>query len=127
MGFSPANGDPGNLVACRMGPAAPTDRFDLLILDNLGLRQQGPGRDQLAVLAHQRTLRAALDADPCQSAARRMEQVFPDPAMTLAAIDRPVHHATTVEVNIEGYRRWTALERERGLGRPLSHATRNPR
>ncbi|MGW1424623.1 DUF7146 domain-containing protein [Bradyrhizobium manausense] len=50
-------------------------------------------------------------------------RVFPDPAMTLAAIDRLVHHATIVEMNVESYRRRTALERKRGPGRPPSHAT----
>nr|WP_276576933.1 ATP-binding protein [Bradyrhizobium sp. 190] len=43
--------------------------------------------------------------------------------MTLAAIDRLVHHATIVEMNVESYRRRTALERKRGPGRPPSHAT----
>ncbi|MGY4230139.1 DNA replication protein DnaC [Bradyrhizobium sp. USDA 4503] len=32
-------------------------------------------------------------------------RVFPAPAMTLAAIDRPVHHATMIEINVERYRR----------------------
>jgi DNA replication protein DnaC len=49
--------------------------------------------------------------------------VFGDPAMTLAAIDRLVHHATIVEMNVESYRRRTALERKRGPRRPPSHAT----
>ena len=32
-------------------------------------------------------------------------KVFPDHAMTLAAIDRLVHHATILEMNVESYRR----------------------
>jgi hypothetical protein len=43
--------------------------------------------------------------------------------MTLAAIDRLVHHATIFEMNVESYRRRTAIERKRGRGRPTSHAT----
>ena len=35
--------------------------------------------------------------------------VFPDPAMTVAAVDRLVHHATILELNVESYRRRTAL------------------
>ncbi|MBC7165064.1 MAG: ATP-binding protein [Roseovarius sp.] len=31
--------------------------------------------------------------------------IFPDRAMTLAAVDRPVHHATIFEINVESYRR----------------------
>ena len=50
-------------------------------------------------------------------------KIFPDPAMTLAAVDRLVHHATIVEMNVASYRRNAALERKRGLGRPATHAT----
>ncbi len=50
-------------------------------------------------------------------------KVFPDQAMTLAAVDRLVHHATIFEMNVESYRRRTALERKRGPGRPPSRAT----
>jgi DNA replication protein DnaC len=50
-------------------------------------------------------------------------KVFPDQAMTLAAVDRLVHHATILEMNVESYRRNTALERKRGRGRPAAHAT----
>jgi len=40
-------------------------------------------------------------------------EVFPDPAMTVAAVDRLVHHATVLELNVESYRRRTALSRPR--------------
>ena len=50
-------------------------------------------------------------------------KVFPDQAMTLAAIDRLVHHATIIEMNVESYRRRAAIERKRGLGRPATRAT----
>jgi DNA replication protein DnaC len=50
-------------------------------------------------------------------------KIFPDPAMTVAVVDRLVHHATIFEMNVESYRRRTALERKRGPGRPPVHAT----
>jgi len=50
-------------------------------------------------------------------------KVFPDQAMTLAAVDRLVHHATILEMNVESYRRRAALERKRGPGRPPGRAT----
>ena len=50
-------------------------------------------------------------------------KVFPDETMTLAAIDRLVHHATILEMNVESYRRRAALERKRGPGRPPTQAT----
>jgi hypothetical protein len=43
--------------------------------------------------------------------------------MTLAAIDRLVHHATIFEMNVESYRRRTARDRKRGPGRPPTRAT----
>jgi DNA replication protein DnaC len=39
-------------------------------------------------------------------------RVFPDPAMTVAAIDRLVHHATIFEMNVESYRRKAAIKRK---------------
>jgi DNA replication protein DnaC len=35
-------------------------------------------------------------------------EVFVEPAMTLAAVDRLVHHATILEMNVESYRRRAA-------------------
>ncbi len=52
-------------------------------------------------------------------------KIFPDPIMTLAAVDRLVHHATILEMNVESYRRRAALERKRGSGRTSSSATIN--
>jgi hypothetical protein len=51
-------------------------------------------------------------------------KVFPDPAMTLAAVDRLVHHATIFEINVDSYHRRAALERkQKAVGRPQKHAT----
>jgi hypothetical protein len=41
-------------------------------------------------------------------------KIFADQAMTLATIDRLVHHATILEMNVESYRRRAALQRKRG-------------
>jgi DNA replication protein DnaC len=50
-------------------------------------------------------------------------KIFPDQAMTLAAVDRLIHHATILEMNVESYRRREAIERKRGQGRPATRAT----
>ncbi len=50
-------------------------------------------------------------------------KIFPDPAMTLAAVDRLVHHATIFEMNVESYRRRTAAQRRTSPGRPPTRAT----
>jgi DNA replication protein DnaC len=52
-------------------------------------------------------------------------KIFPGEAMTLAAIDRLVHHATIFEMNVESYRRKEAVDRKRGAGRPPTRATIN--
>jgi DNA replication protein DnaC len=36
------------------------------------------------------------------------DQVFPEAAMTVAAVDRLVHHSTIFEMNVESYRRKAA-------------------
>ena len=48
--------------------------------------------------------------------------IFPDPDMTLAAVDRLVHHATIFEMNVESYRR-KAAEKAKGPGRPQKRAS----
>jgi DNA replication protein DnaC len=50
-------------------------------------------------------------------------KIFPDQAMTLAAIDRLVHHSIIFEMNVESYRRRAALDRQRGPGPPPARAT----
>jgi hypothetical protein len=51
-------------------------------------------------------------------------KIFPDPAMTLAAVDRIVHHATIFEMNVESYRRRAAITRKSaGPERPAHYAT----
>ena len=50
-------------------------------------------------------------------------RIFPDQAMTLAAVDRLVHHAIIFEMNVESFRRRAAIDRKRGPGRPPTRAT----
>ena len=40
------------------------------------------------------------------------DRVFPDQAMTVAAVDRLVHHATILEMNGDSYRRRAATDRQ---------------
>ena len=49
--------------------------------------------------------------------------IFPEQAMTLAAIDRLVHRATIFELNVESYRRRSAVQNKRRRGRVTSRAT----
>ena len=50
--------------------------------------------------------------------AATMNKVFPDETTAVAAVDRLVHHATILEMNVESYRRRAALDRrKKGRGR----------
>ena len=99
------------------------DRFDLLILDDLAYVTKDQAETSvLFELISARYERRSMLITANQPFGE-WNRVFPDPAMTLAAIDRLVHHATIVEMNVESYRRRTALERKRGPGRPPSIAT----
>jgi DNA replication protein DnaC len=40
-------------------------------------------------------------------------RIFPDQAITLASIDRLVHHSTILEMNVDSYRRKVAVEKAR--------------
>ena len=99
------------------------DRFDLMILDDLAYVTKDQAETSvLFELISARYERRSMLITANQPFGE-WNKVFPDPAMTLAAIDRLVHHATIFEMNVESYRRRTALERKRGPGRPPSHAT----
>jgi DNA replication protein DnaC len=99
------------------------DRFDLLVLDDLAyVTKDHAETSVLFELISARYERRSMLITANQPFGE-WNKVFPDPAMTLAAIDRLVHHATIIEMNVESYRRRTALERKRGPGRPPSHAT----
>ena len=50
-------------------------------------------------------------------------KIFPGEAMTLAAVDRLVHHSIIFELNVESYRRKTALSRKTNAANPISPPT----
>ncbi|KQP93705.1 MULTISPECIES: IS21-like element helper ATPase IstB [Methylobacterium] len=99
------------------------DRFDLLILDDLAYVTKDQAETSvLFELIGARYERRSILITANQPFGE-WGKVFPDPAMTLAAVDRLVHHATIFEMNVESYRRRAALDRKRGPGRPPTRAT----
>ena len=101
---------------------AKLDKFHLLILDDLAyLSKDQAETSVLFELIGARYERRSMLITANQPFGA-WEKVFPDPAMTLAAVDRLVHHATIFEMNVESYRRRQAIKRK-GPGRPASYAT----
>ena len=87
---------------------AKLDRFDLLILDDLSyVRRDQAETSVLFELIAERYERKSL-AITANTPFSQWSEVFVEPAMTLAAVDRLVHHATILEMNVESYRRRTA-------------------
>lgn len=100
------------------------DRFDLLILDDITYVSKDQAETSvLFELISARYERRSLLITANQPFGE-WGKIFPDPAMTLAAVDRLVHHATIFEMNVESYRRRTAIDRKQhGPGRPAHYAT----
>jgi len=102
---------------------AKLDKFDLLVLDDLAYVTKDQAETSvLFELISARYERRSIMITANQPFGE-WNRVLPDPAMTLAAVDRLVHHATIFEMNVESYRRRSALEAKRQRGRPASFAT----
>jgi DNA replication protein DnaC len=102
---------------------AKLDKYNLLILDDIAYvsRDQAETSVLFELIGSRYERRSMLIT--ANQPFGEWGKVFPDQAMTLAAIDRLVHHATILEMNVESYRRRAALDRKRGSGRPPTHAT----
>ena len=102
---------------------AKLDRYDLIILDDIAdvTKDQAETSVLFEFIAARYERRSILIT--ANQPFGEWGKIFPDQAMTLAAIDRLVHHATILEMNVESYRRREALDQKRGRGRPATHAT----
>jgi DNA replication protein DnaC len=102
------------LQAARRDLALPSmiaklDKYDCLVLDDLGYARKDQAETAvLFELIAERYERRSLIVT-CNQPFSEWGQIFPDPAMTIAAIDRLVHHAAILEFNTESYRRRTAV------------------
>ena len=118
---------------------AKLDKFDLLILDDISYVR----KDQAETSALFELIAARYERRSIMITANQpfsgWDAIFPDKAMTVAAIDRLVHHATIFEMNVESYRRRSAYAaatslsdidggspRDTGTGKPDSEETATP-
>jgi DNA replication protein DnaC len=87
------------------------DKYDLLILDDISyVRKDQAENSVLFELISARYERRSL-LITANKPFGKWDEIFPDKAMTVAAIDRLVHHAVILEINTESYRRKTAVSR----------------
>ena len=95
---------------------AKLDSFDAVVLDDLGyVRKDQAETTVLFELIAERYERRSL-ITTCNQPFSAWDEIFPDPAMTVAAIDRLVHHATILELNTESYRRRAAMQARQAAG-----------
>jgi DNA replication protein DnaC len=92
------------------------DKYQLLILDDIAYvtKDQAETSVLFELIAARYERRSLLIT--ANQPFGEWGKIFFDQAMTLAAIDRLVHHATILEMNVESYRRKAALKRKRGPG-----------
>src|SRR6476646_10330436 len=102
---------------------AKLDKFHLIILDDIAYVTKDQAETSvLFELISARYERKSLLITANQPFGE-WGKIFPAQAMTVAVVDRLVHHATIFEMNVESYRRRAALERKRSRGRPPTHTT----
>ena len=100
---------------------AKLDRFDLIILDDIAYAQKDQAETSVLfelIARRYETRSLAIAANQPFSA---WDRIVPDQAVTVAAIDRLVHHATILEMNVDSYRRRAAADR--ATPKPVAAAT----
>jgi DNA replication protein DnaC len=100
------------------------DKYHLLILDDLAYVAKDQAETSvLFELISARYERRSLLITANQPFGE-WGKIFPDQAMTLAPVDRLVHHAMIFEMNVDSYRRKSALKKKGCRpGRPPARAT----
>ena len=89
------------------------DKYHLIILDDLGYvhRDQAETSVLFELIAARYERRSLLVTS--NRPFGEWASIFPDAAMTLAAVDRLVHHAVILEMNVESYRQRAAANRQK--------------
>jgi DNA replication protein DnaC len=93
------------------------DRYDLLILDDLGYVKKTEAETSVLfeLIAHRYERRSLLIT--ANQPFSQWETIFTDSMMTVAAIDRLIHHATILEMKAESFRKQAAVERSHSLSK----------
>ncbi|WP_262562641.1 IS21-like element helper ATPase IstB [Acaryochloris sp. CCMEE 5410] len=87
------------------------DRYDLLVLDDIGYVKKSEAETSVLfeLIAHRYERKSLLIT--ANQPFSQWDHIFTDSMMTVAAIDRLVHHGVIIEVQAESYRRQAAAQR----------------
>jgi DNA replication protein DnaC len=94
---------------------AKLDKFDLIILDDITYAHKDQAETGVLFELIARRYEYRSIAIAANQPFSGWDQIFPDKAMTVAAIDRLVHHATILEMNAESFRQRAAASNKRAL------------
>lgn len=86
------------------------DRYDLLVVDDLGYVKKSESETSVLfeLIAHRYERKSLLIT--ANQPFRDWDSIFADSMMTVAAIDRLVHHAVILEIQAQSYRQQAALK-----------------
>ena len=87
------------------------DRFDWLIVDDLGYVKKSEAETSVLfeLIAHRYERNSLLIT--ANQPFSQWDDIFADAMMTVAAVDRLVHHALIVDIKADSFRQWAALKR----------------
>lgn len=87
------------------------DKYELLIVDDIGYVKKTETETSVLfeLIAHRYELKSLLLTSNHPFSA--WDAIFPDSVMTVAAVDRLVHHASIIEIQAESFRKQAALQR----------------
>jgi DNA replication protein DnaC len=87
------------------------DRYDLLLIDDLGYVKKSEAETSVLfeLIAHRYERKSLLIT--ANQPFSQWDSIFADSMMTVAAIDRLVHHATIIEVQAQSFRQQAAMAR----------------
>ena len=87
------------------------DRFDLIVIDDLGYVKKTEAETSVLfeLISHRYERRSLLVT--ANQPFSQWDSIFSDSMMTVAAIDRLVHHATIIELKAESFRKQSAISR----------------
>jgi len=87
------------------------DRYDLLVIDDLGYVKKSEAETSVLfeLIAHRYERKSLLIT--ANQPFSQWNTIFPDDMMTVAAVDRLVHHALIVDIHADSYRKRSATKR----------------
>ncbi len=92
---------------------AKLDKYSVLILDDLGYVQKSEAETHVLfeLIAHRYESRSLIIT--ANQPFSDWDKIFSDTVMTVAAIDRLVHHAIIIEINADSFRKKQAMKRRK--------------